>query len=327
VTDADAKPVMKSARDVDAQAASWFQRRQFWNWTDEDEAQFDLWMKQSTAHRIAYVRVSDAWKRTDRLMILRGAAPDDTPIRKASRLRPFLIKAAMALIVAAALGAGAMIYFGGPREEVIATAIGGHRSITLRDGSTVELSTDTIVRISQTDDARTIKLDRGEAYFQVKHDAARPFMVEAGDHQLTDLGTRFIVRRDADRLDVSVVDGRVLFDAKNATRRRVALLTAGDELVATENSVTQLRRSPQDLSNRLAWRRGVLIFKNTPLVEAMAEFNRYHNEKLVVLDTKTGRLTIGGTFETNNIGAFTEVAQDVLGLRAVTRGNEIVLSR
>jgi len=321
------KPIVESARDVDRQAASWLQRQNFWNWTTEDQAQFTFWLDQSTTHRIAYVRVSDAWNRTHRLTILRAPMIAREVERTGLRIWSIFSKAVAVLIVIVALGATAVIYLGAPHEDVVATAIGGHRLVALQDGSTVELGTGTVVRISQTNDARTVKLDRGEAYFQVKHDAARPFTVTAGDHQLTDLGTKFIVRRDPDRLDVSVMEGRVLFDTKQGSLRQVALLTTGDELVATEKSITRLKRSPQQLSDRLAWRRGVLVFKNTPLIDAVAEFNRYHSKKLVVLDSGAGRLTIGGTFETNNILAFTEVAQDVLGLRVVGRGDEIVLSR
>jgi transmembrane sensor len=321
------KPSIESARDVDRQAASWLQRQQFWNWTTDDQTQFNSWLDQSTAHRIAYVRVNDAWNRTHRLTILRAPVPAREAERTGLRIWTIFNKAVAALIVIVVLVAAAMVYLGVPHEDVIATAVGGHRLVELRDGSTVELSTDTVVRISQINDARTVKLDRGEAYFQVKHDTARPFTVTAGDRQLTDLGTKFVVRRDSDRVDVSVIEGRILFDTKQGLQRQVALLTAGDEVVATEKSITRLKRSPQQLSNRLAWRRGVLVFKNTPLMDAVAEFNRYHSEKLVVLDSRTGHLTIGGTFETNNILAFTEVAQDVLGLRVIGRGDEIVLSR
>jgi len=319
--------IIESAKDVDRHAAAWFQRQQFWNWTPDDQAEFAAWLDQATAHRIAFVRVSDAWKRTHRLTVLRDQLQAEAPARAGLPRWRNLIRVIAALMVIAALGAGAMIYLSAPREEVIATAVGGHRIVKLPDGSTIELSTDTVVRILQTKDARTINLDKGEAYFQIKHSATSPFTVAAGDRQLTDLGTKFVVRRDPGRLDVSVVEGRVLFDANQNARRQITLLTAGDELVATENAVTQLKRSPKELSNVLAWRRGVLVFRNTPLVAAIAEFNRYHSEKLVVLDSTVGRLTIGGTFETGNIKAFTEVAQDILGLRAATRGNEIVLSR
>jgi transmembrane sensor len=325
---ADVKtPIVGNSKDIDRQAAAWLQRQQFWNWTGEDQAEFSAWLDQATAHRIAFVRVSDAWKRTHRLTVLRDYLHAQAVAKADLRLWPGLMKVVAALIAIAALGTGAVIYLSAPREEIIATAIGGHRVVTLHDGSTIELSTDTVVRISQTNEARTVKLDKGEAYFQVKHSATRLFTVAAGNRQLTDLGTKFVVRRDPDRLDVSVVEGRVLFDAKQNAHRQITLLNAGDELVATESAVTQLKRSPLELSNTLAWRRGVLVFKNMPLVDAIAEFNRYHSEKLIVLDSATGRLTIGGTFETGNIRAFTEVAQDVLGLRAATRGNEIVLSR
>ena len=255
------KPLAETAKEVEWQAASWLQRQHFWTWTDDDQTEFVSWLNQSTTHRIAYVRVSDAWKRTHRLTILRAPMTERAPARSGFRIWPPVVKSVAALIVVSALGTVAVSYLVAPPERVVATPVGERRLVTLQDGSTVELSTNTVVRISQIAAARTVKLDKGEAYFQVKHDVARPFTVIAGNRQLTDLGTKFVVRRDPDRLDVSVMEGRVLFDARQDARRQVALLSTGDELIATGSSVTQIKRTPQELLNKLAWRRGLLIFK------------------------------------------------------------------
>ena len=59
-----------------------------------------------------------------------------------------------------------------------ATAVGGHKTLTLGDGSEVELNTDTIVRMPKVAGQRQVILDKGEAYFQIKHDAENPFIVD-----------------------------------------------------------------------------------------------------------------------------------------------------
>jgi len=319
-------PQAEGARHIESEAANWLQRQQFWKWTSDDQAQFDAWLSQTTAHRIAYVRVSEAWNRTHRLTILRPPLSRGVSTQTGRKF-PSLFKAIAAAFAICVMGSGAYLYMSPPRERVIATAVGEHRLVTLPDGSTIELNTDTAIRLSQVDGTRSIKLDRGEAYFDVRHDDTRPFTVTVGTRRLTDLGTKFVVHAEPNRLDISVVEGRVLFDAQQDSGRKIALLTAGDKLVATANEITRSKEALPELSAQLGWRRGVLVFKNTPLVEAIAEFNRYHDRKLVISDAHVARMTIGGTFATDNIAAFTEVAQDVLGLHAVTRGNETMLSR
>jgi len=70
-----------------------------------------------------------------------------------------------------------------------------------------------------------------------------------------------------------------------------------------------------------------LIFDNTSLGEAAAEFNRYNSNKLVLADSASARLTIVGTFKTNDVASFAEVVQDILRLHVARRGDETVITR
>jgi transmembrane sensor len=91
--------------------------------------------------------------------------------------------------------------------------------------------------------------------------------------------------------------------------------------------MTVTKTSPQRLQNDLGWRRGVLVFKHTSLAAAAAEFNRYNQQKLMVADAASARLTINGTFRTVDVDAFVDVAQDILRLHVERRGDETVISR
>ena len=71
----------------------------------------------------------------------------------------------------------------------------------------------------------------------------------------------------------------------------------------------------------------MLVFKHTTLADAAAEFNRYNREKLVIADPAAAKLTIDGTFPTNDVGAFTDAAQTIFGLQVKNHGDEIVISR
>ena len=175
---------------------------------------------------------------------------------------------------------------------------------------------------------RKVWLDKGEAYFDVHHDAARPFTVMIGHARITDLGTKFTVRRSQARLDVALIEGRAQFDnGAIGSDERSAVLKPGDVAIATTDTLAVARRSNENLKAALGWRRGVLVFENTELAAAAEEFNRYNRKKLIVADAHAARLKIGGTFPATNVDAFADAAQAILGLHVQTRNNEIVISR
>jgi transmembrane sensor len=315
-----------SAKDVDEVAADWLQRRHFWNWSEEDEAALETWLASSPAHRVAYLRLDAAWGRAERLAALRHAVQEETSPIPRERNRPGL-KIASALVVAAAFGVGAALLLSHGREQTYATQVGGHETVTLADGSQVELNTDTVLRADMSGDQKTIWLDRGEAYFQVKHDVAHPFVVMAGKQRVTDLGTKFVVRRDIKQFEVAVVEGRVRFDTLDSRAPQPAMLIPGDVVVATLDSMSVTRKPARELTSELGWRRGVLVFEHATLADAAAEFNRYNSEKLVIADAAAGRRTIGATLRTNDVELFAHAAQELLGLRVEKRSGEIVISR
>lgn len=319
--------VVPSAKEAKSHAARWLmERRLAENWSEADQAKLDSWLAESPAHLIAYVRLEAAWSRTDRLVVLRNPISDMAEAAPSRAALPFYMKIAAAIGVVAILGAAAANALLFRKDAVFSTPVGGHETVKFADGTRIELNTNTSLRARMTKESRTIWLDRGEAYFQVKHDPASPFVVIAGNQHVTDLGTKFVMRRDASRLQVALLDGQVRFGMSDG-KRQSALLSPGDVAVATANSISVKKASPQLLSNELSWRHGVLIFKHTTLGDAAKEFNRYNRKKLVIADESTARLKIYGTFRVQDAEQFARVTQDVLGLRLETDADEIVISR
>jgi transmembrane sensor len=307
--------------EIEARAADWLvARRVREDWDEEKQSALDAWLEQSPLNRVTYLRLEGAWNRTHRLRAMHQPEANEKPAKAASpRLRNMFAGFAVAAIGLAGLG----VYLSLPREQTYATALGEHRAVTLADGSRVELNTDTLLRVNAA--RKTAWLDHGEAFFEVHHDAAHPFVVMAGDKRITDVGTKFIVRREGDRFEADVVEGRVQFDADDAHKH--TLLKQGDTVIADANSVVMPKKSSTDLARELGWRRGVLIFDATPLGDAAAEFNRYNADKIIIADDATARLSLGGTFRTNDGEAFIRLAQQVLGLRVKRYPNETVISR
>lgn len=323
MSSAEQKPRTTRAMEIEAEAAAWIRRRNFWAWSDEDQSNLDAWLDAALAHRIAYWRLNAALARTERLAALRPAAEKPAP-EKPHRFMPLALRIAAVALLFAAVGIAGVNYTSSPRERVFSTPVGGHEMVTFADGSRVELNTNTVLRTQMTSDARNIWLEKGEAYFQIKHDSAHPLVVIAGKHEITDLGTKFSVTRAPEKLEVALLEGSVRFGSANGKSR---LLKPGDEVTATPHSVSVTRKSEQELESALAWRRGLLVFKYTPLAEAAAQFNRYNEKKLIIADPAVAQLTVYGTIPVNDVDGFIRVARSVLGLHVATNGNNIVISR
>jgi transmembrane sensor len=316
--------VAMGAKDIDLRAADFVQRRNLWDWSEENQAELDGWISASLAHRAAFLRLNHVWERAERLSALGRPALEQVEPLPGKRFATIPIAAAVAAI--AVLGAAAGYFLMPPRDRTFSTPVGGHEVVAFADGSRIELNTDSAIRARMTSDQRIVWLDRGEAYFQVKHDALHPFVVMVGNRRVTDIGTKFSIRRDGAQVQVAVTQGRVTFDAPGVDAQ-VALLTPGDVATLRAGAVSVTRKPAQSLNDSLEWRHGMLVFRHTTLADAAAEFNRYNREKLVVADTQAASLTVVGTFRAANVAAFTDATQAVFGLHVESHGDEIVISR
>ena len=310
-----------NARDVRLNAANWLERRDCADWRNEDQAELEAWLSQSPSHRVAYLRANSAWKRADRLSALRSSTREPDVAKKGISFR--FGRVAIGLAIIGIIGAASVGYALKPDVKSYATRVGGRETLALADGSKIEMNTDTVLRVQMDAGRRVVWLDKGEAYFHVRHDKAHLFVVVAGDHRVTDLGTEFLVRRNTDNLEVMLVTGRARLDANAHS----AILKPGDFAIATAKTMSVTHKNADELASDIGWRSGVLIFKHTTLADAAAEFNRYNAVKLVIADSSVAKLQIGGTFPTGNVELFGHVAQTILGVRAQKQGDEIVISR
>jgi transmembrane sensor len=312
-----------SAAAIEEHASFWVQKKHFSGWSEADETLLRDWLSQSSAHRIAYIRLDAALMRARRLAALR--APAEAPV-VSPRARSYVGRAAAILVVLGLLGGGFALYRPNSAvEATYSTPKGGRQTIALADGSRIELNTDTTLRLALDKNSRKVWLEKGEAYFQVHHNAERPFTVTAGERRVIDLGTKFLLRRDRGRLDVALMEGRIELEARAG--RKPTLLKPGDTAVVTADTVSVTRKETKDLIAKLGWRRGVVTFDRTTLADAVAELNRYNNRKLVVADPHVARMTIGGTFDVNNVDTFIDIAREDFGLHVSNRDGETVIAK
>jgi transmembrane sensor len=320
---------MTRAADVEARAAEWLARRDGEGWTEQHQRELEAWINAATAHRIAWLRLSSVWRRADRLGSLHNPEREAVPavsVLPAMNARSWRIAASVAVLVGAAW-VGALGLSAQP--ERYQTALGQSTSLALADGTRVTLNTNTKMRAKLGASKRTVWLDKGEAYFEVTHDASRPFVVEAGTRRVTVLGTRFSVRRDENgQVQVNVVDGRVqVAPATAAVAGTPAVITRNDSLIAAGDAVLISHQTEQQTASRLSWRQGRLVLDQMTLGQAAQEFNRYNKRQLVIADPAAAQLRIGGSFNVDNIDGFARLLQQGMGLKVERHGDTINIYR
>lgn len=273
------------------------------------------------------------------LFALTGVSPQRR--RTAVRTRTVLFP-----LIVAIISTGALIWMmtggHGRRRPVVAetgpavpttpysTAIGETRQITLADGTRITLNTNTLLRVSFSQRAREVMLERGEATFEVAREATtRPFNVLAGARTFQAQGTRFNLRTLPDNVDLIVAEGQVkILDARprepKTPARRRDVLTYGEQTIsAFEEALVDpgfQSVSPIDAGEmqvRLAWQKGMIILDDKALEDALAEIQRYTPTKFVLADEKLRALRVSGSFRTGNVNA----------VRLVLRQNFLVASR
>lgn len=204
--------------------------------------------------------------------------------------------------------------------------------MALPDGSRIELKDGSAVVVQYSDTERRVKLTDGEAHFTVWKDKARPFIVEVSGVEVRAVGTAFNVRLATAAVEVLVTEGRVKVEQKEAGaqpvespvsegERAVVPLTAG----AGAPHITSV--SPDEIHRELSWQSPRLQFHETPLADAVAEFNRLNRHQLILGDPSLGALRIGGTFRPDNVEGFIRLLHTTLDLRADPEGDDRTVIR
>ena len=309
---------MSSTQKIEEQAARWIIRREQPDWSPADEAALLGWLEESMAHKSVYWRLEHGWRQADRISALGRTTVNDNRTRRQvlERMIPAAMAAGLATILVLSGGKYLGLEDSGSAPPVrLETPVGGQKIVPLADGSMIELNTATVVRSAFTQDRRHAWLDRGEAYFEIAHAPKRPFVVHAGRRSITVLGTKFSVRRDAEKLTVSVLEGKVqIDDAEGKRSSRSVTIVAGDIAIAEQSSTIVLAQSKERVQRELAWREGTLTFDQSTLAEAAAEFNRYNVRQIVIDDPEVANIRIGGTFQASNVDAFVRLLRDAYGI-------------
>nr|WP_298153184.1 FecR domain-containing protein [uncultured Pseudoxanthomonas sp.] len=346
---------MTDSKRIEQQAADWLVRRDAGDWTPHDQRALEAWLSESVRHKVAFLRLEAAWAEAGRLQALAAGLPAGGPPPRMQAAGPGAPAPALPDLrditfaprhaharsgrwrhgVAAAL---AMLALGsaawggwqltGRQQAHYASAVGQLQTLTLPDGSTATLSSDSRLDVRITRQERHIALTRGEAFFDVAHDRRRPFVVEAQGRRVAAVGTRFSVRRNPEDVRVVVTEGKVRLETRTGEDGRaqpVALLPAGSVATAGRNGVLVRSVPVADAERYLEWREGFLTFDDTSLAEAAAEFNRFNARKLELGDATVADLRVGGNFRWSNAEGFARLLEQGFPVRVERHPERIVL--
>lgn len=196
------------------------------------------------------------------------------------------------------------------------TGTGETRTVRLEDGSTLHLAADSAVAIDFVPRNRSVHLLAGQAFFDVVHDAARPFSVTAGDLIVTVTGTRFAVAQNSQRVAVAVASGSVRVDLDERPSDTISL-EPGDRLTFSI-SPGDASLSTLPLNDIAAWRSGQLVAHNATLADVVEEIGRYHHGSIWLKDESLAQRRITGVFNLNSPAAALEAAVGVHGADILT---------
>lgn len=329
---------------LDAEAAAWLARRDR-GLTPTEQDEYLQWLREDDRRAAAIARAEATLRRVLQLSAWRhenSAEPNPDLLARPRRSHPWRW---VALAAAAAVAISAGVWWRAPAPHGAPTVakknyLRVNEQIALPDGSRAELRDGSTLDVRYTAGERRVRLTGGEAQFSVMKDAARPFVVEAGGVAVRAVGTVFDVRLSRASVEVLVTEGKVrvgraaveagkIFEPR-ASDPEPPTVAAGERAVVSLTDRTALPAvteiSPDEIRRELAWQAPRLKFDETPLAEAVAEFNRRNRHQLVLGDTAVGAELIGGTFSPDNVEAFVRLLAETNYVRAEPHGeNETVL--
>lgn len=319
---------------IEAAAAAWLARKDnSATWTEQNEQALQAWVSQSSAHTVAWLRLTAAWQiASDIKQVEPKPAALIQPPRPASGWSGYRRRAAVGAFAAVLMSVGvgflATSLWRGHSDETFITAVGARQDVTLADGSLVTLNTRTRARAKVDSTERRFWLESGEAFFQIQPDPKHPFVIEAGGDRITVLGTKFSVRHEEGRTQVTVLEGRVKLERAQGqlanTPSASTVLTKNDAAVSQRDSMLIATKSDLQTLRDLSWREGRLDFENMPLSEIAAEFNRYNRRQLVVsADAASVRMSV--RFDAHNLDGFVRLIETGFEVHSREEGDEIRL--
>lgn len=321
-----------SARTIRAEAAEWFAQMQNPKCTQEIRTACGQWCNADSRHELAFEQCRTLWLMTRELKNDPDIACELASARTRHEFKPqtsnvhkrwhMLGITATFLLVAVA----AFLTLSSPYEEYT-TRVAEQRVIQLPDGSTVMLNTDSNIVVHFTNSRRVIELKKGEAYFSVSKDPKRPFEVTATAGVVRAVGTEFNVALLNRRILVDVTEGVVEFKALVSAENQLTTHIKEGEAISFRKGDASLHIQLANTARISAWQARKIYFSENTLEDAVAEYNRYTKEKIIILNDELKHQKISGVFNIDDIEAFTFSLEHLLDVRVERHQDSLLVMK
>lgn len=311
------------------QAAEWIARLGR-GLSPAEEQELGAWLGQCRENHDELMEQARLWDGMDGMSRLAELFPEPRGARPAMGAMKFATWRAAAVLL---LAFGVIAWLGHDNSTQVlqpgetanfssmkfATGIGGRSRQVLPDGSVIVLNTDTEIRVNYTSSNRLLELIRGEVHVSVAHDMDRPLSVMVGDKVVQAVGTEFNVEITSEHtIELLVADGLVMVgvvetpiegleeDVPLVLTPESRLVAAGQEasIALDKPELEQVEPQPIDnkeISVKLSWRDGNLIFRGESLEEAVSEIGRYTAVEFVFLDEQAKKVRVAGLFKAGDV--------------------------
>ena len=336
-------------RDRAAQeAAEWMLRLQDQNTTRAQRAEYVQWLRESPLHVSEMLRVTHVhsalanfrhWNEITPVDMSFPPAPtlefpgaadrrgaDTAKPRRNEWFRPVAVTA---FLVVVSIVLTYIVHLG---PQTIRTGAGERREVTLADGSVIQISPRTTLRVRFTDRQRWVLLSRGDAVFRVAKDRAKPFLVETDHASVRAVGTEFGVEYQDNSVIVTVEEGRVAVTqpatgltplARDLPQIEVSL--GADQQVVVPQAAPMGSIRKVDSRRELSWADGRLVFEQAPVAEVVQRFNRFNRVQIQIRDPKLATRPVSAVFDASDPEAFITFLESVANVRVTRPSVDVIV--
>jgi len=343
----------QSNSEIETQAKYWLWRIEE-GLSQQERQAFVAWVNQDNKHHLALHKYSPSLKMSKLLADFNGLFPLEKKQTNKSTalLRQFSLAASVIflsiLTTKVFLNKNVFSLFQETSTEIVnqkySTVTSEQKTVTLPDGSLVQLNTNSLLTISFSENHRQLNLVKGEASFDVAKDKSRPFSVTSGEQSFTALGTIFNVQKsENNHLELIVTEGRVLIADSNESLDNliekiadtIQQTTSNNIIIANEKATiinkVQLptsKMTSQSIFKELAWKKDMLIFEGESLLSALDEISRYTDLRFTIKDQELVNKKVSGVFMAGDIEALLDSISNNFDLKYTkTSYNTVIITK
>jgi len=197
-------------------------------------------------------------------------------------------------------------------KQTIINPSGVRSQVELPDGSIAWLNAESEISFYESfpRKERNIELS-GEAFFDVKSDPDKPFVVSAGKVAVEVLGTRFNVKsyHDEENIEVSLEEGKINFISKHGGKNQQTSMVPGMRAVYNIHSENTLISKVENVSQYSAWMKGKLVFDDTPFPQVLRSLERWYSVDIDLANDEISQYRLTTTFEEQTIRQVIEILE------------------